>query len=211
MRTIHFIEILVLCYSFPLFAEENKTDVTGSYTIDSIKNEINLKIVVSNNNEVGIYIPLSHWDFDGIEDSRGRYLGYGDETYIVQRIRYRPVSISQGTFVGDKGWWPEYKVLPRFLFVKNGQKDSLRVIIEGEKAKILTNGKFCFEVDLCFTTTYEMRLLDQIIPEATFKNIAETRSPDIWISKFRGITEQNLSSVQVPNGRSEFIRELFRY
>jgi len=193
-----------------MLSQEDKIFLNCYSKIDSIEGKVYINVEIKNNGSENIFLPISHWEIDGIDDTTDAFLGYPNDSYIVNRIHYYPASMKSNLFnvVGDKGDYPDYSNLPYFLKIGKGEAISIVIIIEGRTGNVLYNGKYVFDIEVCYCTQREWNILKKNFSKADKAVCLSNYSPRINIYEMRKVTLGKLSSVPVPHGKSEFIRQL---
>jgi hypothetical protein len=196
--------------SASLWCQENPVEMKCWINANSSRGEFHFHATVTNNDTLDILIPLSHWDLDGEVDSTDYMVAYPWLEFIAHRLFFAPLGMEKIVYRGgDKGFFPlEYHYLPKFMRIKSGQTDSLRINVTGKIGRSLASGKYGYRFDLLYCTQKELDTLQKAFPEATRDKIEESSFVNVNIRKYREPARYKLSSVRVPKGKSDLIRRL---
>lgn len=201
---LFFIKVTVAC-------QEVKIICTSNLLTD--KGPIKILAKLSNQGGSAIYVPISHWEVDGLVDTLDALRGFPGQSYVVNRIHFYPVAMrfKRIPYIGDKSDYPDYKEFPSLVKIRPGESREIMIELGEKISTILRNQEYVISSSIAYCFEQEWTGLKKTLGRDISRAIvSDSTQIKIQISDRRKVTHWINSNVKVNQDKSDLIREAFR-
>ena len=178
------------------------------------KDSLKLKIIIKNKTNDNMYFLLSQWEIDGLINKNDFFIGFPNDSYMVNRIHFFPktMNINQKIrYVGEKGEYPIHDKFPSILILKPNESQELLIYLSKAIPDSIDISNYRFNCQLCYTYDNEWDALrDKIGDRINQALIHPTKNPLTFvISEFRKIHTYNESPYSITLYGSDYLHKIF--
>jgi hypothetical protein len=175
--------LIAICFIFiSLFNPCKSEDIYGKAELTTIDEKLIFKIMVFNNSENDIYIPLTYWIFHGDTSSDKRFMPY--QSFFINKISYLKSKYKDFDEWFDGGFDNSFLTkVPSFMVVhpKDSSYLRIKVIVSYELLSKFLSDPFNFQITIAYGDDESLFYIGEIIDCELLQVEEEELSPMIVI------------------------------